>query len=160
MEQKNWTQVRKLVGWDRDESAPAQQALNALYADLRSFQNLFQPSMKRRRKVRKGARLIRRSDPPQTPFARGRACPETDPVKVAARQRSRATTDPFALAQRIEHHLDRVATWRSRDPQPVPRARSPWRGWTFRSKNRRTHTQPPRERTGETAEHRGHLRPR
>ena len=70
VEQKNWTPVRKLVGWDRDDSAEALQALNALYADLRLFQNLFQPSMKLTAKIRKGSRLIRRYDRPQTPFAR------------------------------------------------------------------------------------------
>lgn len=43
VEQKNWTHVRKLVGWDRYDTLDAQQALNALYADLRLFQNLFQP---------------------------------------------------------------------------------------------------------------------
>lgn len=56
--------MRKLVGWDRYES-PA--ALQALYADLRLFQNLFQPSMKVLRKSRHGSRLRRRYDVPQTP---------------------------------------------------------------------------------------------
>ena len=131
VEQKNWPHVRKLVGWDRYDTPEAQQALNALYADLRIFQNLFQPSMKLPRKERRDSRLLRRYDVPQTPFERVRACPEADPEKMAALQRLLARTDPFALAQRIEQHLDRVATLRSRAPQPVPRARSPWRGWTF-----------------------------
>jgi len=45
VEQKNWTPVRKLVGWDRYDPRAAQQALKALYAELQLFQNLFQPSM-------------------------------------------------------------------------------------------------------------------
>jgi hypothetical protein len=49
VEQKNWPPVCKLVGWARDDTAEAQQTLNMLYAELRLFQNLFQPSMKLRR---------------------------------------------------------------------------------------------------------------
>ena len=46
IEQKNWTHVRKLVGYDRYDSAAALAALNALYADLRLLQNLWLPSVK------------------------------------------------------------------------------------------------------------------
>lgn len=131
VEQKNWTHVRKLVGWDRYDTREAQQALNTLYADLRLFQNLFQPSMKLQRKERRGSRLLRCYDGPRTPFERVRACADVDPEKVARLQRVLARTDPFALAQRIVQHLDRVAASRSRAPQPAPRAHTPWRGWTF-----------------------------
>ena len=136
MEQKNWTHVRTLVGWDRYDSAEAWQALNALYADRRLFQNLFQPSMKLLTKVRKGSRLIRRYDRPQTPFARVCACPEADPEKVAALRRALAHTDPFALSQRIDQPLEwlyRVARQSGPAPRAVPTRprRSPWYGWTF-----------------------------
>lgn len=130
-EQKNWTHVRKLVGWDRYDTVAAQQALNALYADLRIFQNLFHPSMKLQRKERRGSRLLRHYDRPRTPFERVRAGAEVDPEKVAHLERVLARTDPFALAQRVAQHLDRIATLRSRAPQPAPRADTPWRGWTF-----------------------------
>lgn len=140
VEQKNWTHVRKLVGWDRYDSAEALAALNALYADLRLFQNLFQPSMKLLTKIRKGSRLIRRYDVPQTPFQRVCACPDADPDKVAALRRLLARTDPFALSQRIDQHLQRLYSLahrpggQPREAPPLPRrqtARSPWHGWTF-----------------------------
>jgi hypothetical protein len=133
VEQKNWTPVRKLVGWDRYDSVNAWHALNALYADLR----LFQPSMKLLTKVRKGSRLIRRDDRPQTPFERVCACPEADPEKVAALRRVQAQTDPFALSQRIDQHLDRAVSRGSPVGPRTPRGahtrsrRSPWHGWTF-----------------------------
>jgi hypothetical protein len=135
-EQKNWPHVRKLVGWDRDDSAEALQALTALSADLRLFQNLFQPSMKLLTKVRKGSRLIRCDDRPQTPFERVRACPEADPEKVAALRRVLAQTDPFALSQRIDQQLDRlyrVARQSGPEPRAVPTRswRSLWYGCTF-----------------------------
>jgi len=149
VEQKNWTHVRKLVGWERDDSREALAALNALYADLRLFQNLFQPSMKLVRKERVGSRLIRRYDRPQTPFERVRACADADPQKVATLEQVLKTTDPFALSQRIDRHLARLwalATRATRTPReavpqpPQPRATTPWRGWTF---SRRAHDQTP-----------------
>jgi hypothetical protein len=130
IEQKNWTHVRKLVGWERYDSPAALQALNALYADLRIFQNLFQPSMKLLSKERRGSRLLRRYAPPQTPFARLQACPETEPQQVTALGRLLARTDPFTLSQRIDAHLERLGQLATRAPR-LPRATTPWRGWTF-----------------------------
>ncbi len=132
VEQKNWTHVRKLVGWDRDDTPEAQQALNALYAELRLFQNLFQPSMKLVRKERRGSRLLRRYDGPQTPWERVQVSADVDAAKVAALERLFRRTDPFVLAQRIGQHLDRVVGLRSRSPQPGSRLGLRWRGWTFR----------------------------
>jgi hypothetical protein len=140
VEQKNWTHVRKLVGWDRYDSAEALAALNTLYADLRLFQNLFQPSMKLAAKIRTGSRLIRRYDAPRTPFERVCACPDADPSKVAALRQLLARTDPFALSRRIDQHLQRLYSLAHRpggQPRAVPplqgrpQARSPWHGWTF-----------------------------
>ena len=121
VEQKNWPHVRKLVGWDRYDSAEALQALNALYADLR----LFQPSMKLLTKVRKGSRLIRRYDRPHTPFARVCACPEADSTKVAALRRVLAQADPFALSQRIDQQLERLYRMAHRSGPRTPRGAHP-----------------------------------
>jgi hypothetical protein len=148
IEQKNWTHVRKLVGWDRYESLAALAALQALYADLRLFQNLFQPSMKLLRKSRHGSRLVRRYDRPQTPWARVLACAEADPVKVAALRRMLARTDPFALSQRIDAQLEQVwqlahrVTRQPRATRPKvaqPRAVTPWRDWIFSDRLKQQH---------------------
>jgi hypothetical protein len=56
IEQKNWTHVRKLLGYVRYDAPAAVAAMNALYRqDLRLFQNLFLPSVKLVEKVRVGA---------------------------------------------------------------------------------------------------------
>jgi hypothetical protein len=143
VEQKNWTHVRKLVGWDRYDSPQALEALNALYADLRIFQNLFQPSMKLAAKIRTGSRLIRRYEAPRTPFERVRACPDAAPDTVAALRRLLARTDPFALSQRIDAHLERLGPLATRAPR-LPRATTPWHGWTFSSRVRRSPQAPAR----------------
>ena len=71
IEQKNWTHVRKLMGWDRYDTQDAVDAMNDLYRnELRLFMNLFMPSMKLLRKERIGSKLTRYYDKPLTPFER------------------------------------------------------------------------------------------
>ncbi len=109
VEQKNWTHVRKLMGYVRYDSPEAQTAMNDLYGhELRLFQNLFLPSVKLVRKVRVGSRVRRVYDRPQTPFERVRACPEADPGKVAHLRALRDQLDPFALAEAIDQKLTRL----------------------------------------------------
>jgi hypothetical protein len=108
IEQKNWTHVRKLMGYVRYDSPAAVAAMNAVYADLRLLQNLFLPSVKLVTKERVGARVRRRYDAPQIPVDRVRACPEADAAKVRALLALRARLDPFQLAQRVDAGLGRV----------------------------------------------------
>ena len=108
IEQKNWTHVRKHMGYLRYDSAAALVAMNATYADLRLLQNLFLPSVKLRSKERVGARLRRRYGPAQTPLERVQACPQANPAKVAALIRQRDAVDPFVLAARIDAHLQQL----------------------------------------------------
>jgi hypothetical protein len=108
IEQKNWTHVRKLVGYDRYDSPAALAALNGLYGDLRLLQNLWLPSVKLVKKTRVGSRVRRVYGPPQTPLDRVRACPTADLIKVGALTRIHATLDPFVLAARIEHQQARL----------------------------------------------------
>jgi hypothetical protein len=71
IEQKNWTHVRKLLGWERYDSAAAVAAINAVYRqELRLWMNLYQPSVKLLKKVRVGSKLRRVYSPAQTPFER------------------------------------------------------------------------------------------
>jgi len=124
IEQKNWTHVRKLLGYVRYDTADAVAAMNAVYADLRLLQNLFLPSVKLVRKERVGARVRRRYDAPRTPLQRLQACPAADPVQLKGLLERAHTLDPFALAERIDRGLDRVyrlATF-PRGRRPVPLA--------------------------------------
>ena len=130
IEQKNWTHVRKLLGYVRYDSPAACEAMNSLYRhELRLFQNLFLPSVKLVRKVRVGARIRRVYDRPQTPFERVRACPEADAGKVAHLQALQQQLDPFALAEAIDQKLTglyALAHHRARpQPKPMPPALTP-----------------------------------
>jgi hypothetical protein len=105
IEQKNWTHVRKVLGYERYDSEAALAAINAVYAELRLLQNLFLPTVKLVAKERVGARVRRRYDRPQTPLERVRQSPGVPPDRVAALMTLQMTTDPFALAQRIDQAL-------------------------------------------------------
>jgi hypothetical protein len=124
VEQKNWTHVRKLMGYVRYDSREALAAMNALYRhELRLFQNLFLPSVKLVQKIRVGSRVRRIYARPQTPLERVLACPEADPVKVAHLKALRERLDPFALAQAIDQQLTQLyalAHQRSRVPTSPP----------------------------------------
>ena len=109
IEQKNWTHVRKLLGYVRYDSPAAHAAIHTLYRhELRLFQNLFLPSVKLLRKERVGSRVRRRYEAPRTPLDRVLACPEIRPAVTAQLRRQRDGLDPFALAQAIDQQLDRI----------------------------------------------------
>ena len=109
IEQKNWTHVRKLMGWDRYDTPQAVAAMNDLYRhELRLWLNLFQPSAKLMKKVRVGSKLRRRYDPPRTPLDR-LAAEEADEAtirtQVAALTKLRQGLDPFELSRQIDRKL-------------------------------------------------------
>lgn len=109
IEQKNWTHVRKLLGYVRYDSEPALEAINELYRnELRLFQNLFQPSVKLLKKVRVGSRIRRVYGEPKTPFQRVCESAEADPAKIAELQKQLRSLNPFELAQSIERKLERI----------------------------------------------------
>lgn len=105
IEQKNWTHVRRIFGWDRLDTPEQQAAMNALYQnELRQMMNLYQPSVKLQSKTRKGSRVTKRYDDAQTPLDRliAASC-QTPALKKLLKQREQL--DPFLLAERIESKL-------------------------------------------------------
>jgi transposase InsO family protein len=123
IEQKNWTHVRKLLGWERYDTTPAVEALNDLYRqELRLWMNLFQPSVKLLRKVRVGARLRRVYDAARTPLARVNDSGEGQAEALARLQAQQASLDPFELDRRIAEKLGAIYELAQRrlSPSRVP----------------------------------------
>lgn len=109
IEQKNWTHVRRLLGYARYDSQRALQAINDLYRnELHVFRNLFLPSVKLLRKVRVGSRTRRIYGKPQTPFERVCASPASDPERIAALKRQQQELDPFELSGAIQAKLEHI----------------------------------------------------
>lgn len=141
VEQKNWTHVRKLVGYHRYDTPAAVVALNDLYRhELRLFQNLFLPSVKLLRKERVGSRVRRRYDAPRTPLERLQACPEADPATLARWVAQRDQLDPFALAAAIDRKLERLVTLATPARPLLPASEST----ELAVRPSRRHTKPPR----------------
>jgi hypothetical protein len=70
VEQKNWSIVRKTVGYLTYNTQQELQLLNELYGYLRLYTNFFQPVMKLAQKTRIGSKVIKKHDHPSTPFHR------------------------------------------------------------------------------------------
>jgi hypothetical protein len=102
VEQKNWSVVRKLIGYDRYESREALAALQAVYVPLRLWTNHWQPALKLVGKERDGARVRKRYDTARTPYRRALAA--TD-LTATARHRlddEHAASGPVALRRRLD----------------------------------------------------------
>jgi hypothetical protein len=70
VEQKNYSIVRKAVGYFRYDTPKELKLLNELYEYLRLYTNYFQPVMKLHSKTRIGSKVTRRYDTAKTPHTR------------------------------------------------------------------------------------------
>jgi Integrase core domain. len=70
VEQKNWSVVRRLIGYDRLETEAEYLLLQSIYADLRLYTNFFQPVLKLVSKEHVDKKLVKRYDTAATPFQR------------------------------------------------------------------------------------------
>ena len=70
VEQKNYSLVRRTVGYYRYDTPKQLDLLHALYARLRIYSNFFLPVMKLKEKIRVGSKVTRRYDTPTTPYRR------------------------------------------------------------------------------------------
>lgn len=140
VEQKNWTHVRQRIGYDRYDTSEALVKLKDIYDDLRILDNLFLPSQKLIKKVRIGSRLIRRYDTPRTAFDRLKDCTQTLTGHMEALECLRKSTDPFALANRVDRKIQELQALATRSssqlkrPHTVTPAR---RAWIFSKKLKR-----------------------
>jgi hypothetical protein len=109
VEQKNWTHVRKLMGWDRYDSEAALEAMNNLYrTELRWLLNLYLPSVKLVKKIRVGSKLRRVYDPPQTPLERVTRSGQAAADRLAELTKLKSRLDPFELARIIDRKLKHI----------------------------------------------------
>ena len=106
IEQKNWTHVRKFMGWDRYDSPQALRAMNDLYEkELPLYMNLFQPSVKLLKTERKGSRKKRKYSKPLTPLDRLLSSDHIDQNRKEQLTALRERLDPFELAEIVEKKL-------------------------------------------------------
>jgi hypothetical protein len=105
VEQKNWTHVRQLLGYQRLEQPQLVCLINELYRTWGRLHNFFCPSLKLLSKIRQGARTIRKYSPPQTPYQR---LSQSEHVSQTQKQKLQAQfqqLNPLRLKQDIEQKL-------------------------------------------------------
>jgi hypothetical protein len=108
VEQKNWSVVRRLIGYDRYESPQALALFETIYEDVRLYINFFQPVLKLIDKHRVGSKLIKHYDTARTPYRRVLESPEVvDKDKKSLRQLY-ATLNPVTLRHRIDENVERL----------------------------------------------------
>jgi len=70
VEQKNYSVVRRAVGYLRYDTEEELRIINELYRHLRLYTNFFQPSMKLIEKTRVGSKVTKKYDTAQRPYQR------------------------------------------------------------------------------------------
>jgi hypothetical protein len=117
VEQKNYTVVRRAVGYSRYETAEQQRLLNALYDQLRLYLNYFQPVMKLVEKTRDGSKVRKKYDVAQTPYERLLAA---DKVSKQDKAKLRAEYDRLNPAQ-LKRDIERLQNQLLKSVTQAPR---------------------------------------
>ena len=105
VEQKNWTHVRQLFGYDRFEHPELVALMNRVYEHWNLLQNHYRPTFKLRTKEKQGSRYRRRYEPPQTPYQRLLERPELPPEAKHKLKVLHEQLNPFALKKIVEQDL-------------------------------------------------------
>jgi len=108
VEQKNWTHVRQLLGYQRLEQPELVPLINELYRTWGLLHNFFCPNLKLLSKTRKGAKTIRKYSPPQTPYQRLLESKHLSQEQKQKLQSRFQQLNPLQLKREIEQKLKLV----------------------------------------------------
>jgi hypothetical protein len=106
VEQKNFTHVRELFGYQRFDDPELIPLMNEIYqAYWNPLQNLFIPVLKLKSKTRIGGKLIKKYDEPKTPCQRLLDSPHVPLFKKRMLKEQLMTKNPFYLKQELDKKL-------------------------------------------------------
>ena len=108
VEQKNYSVVRRAVGYRRYDTARELEGLNELYAVLRLYTNFFQPVMKLIEKTRTGSKVKKKYDRARTPYHRVLESGFIPPEAKEALKETYATLNPVKLSREVSRLQDRL----------------------------------------------------
>jgi hypothetical protein len=115
VEQKNWSVVRRLIGYDRLEGEEQFALLQSIYQDWRLYVNFFQPVLKLSGKERIGNKLLRRYDIARTPHQRLLERDEISLVQKAHLLNLYLSLNPVDLRRRIDQKV--LQLWSTLTPR-------------------------------------------
>jgi len=101
VEQKNYSVVRRAVGYNRYDTPQQLRLLNQLYSHLRLYTNYFQPVMKLKEKIRMGSKVKKRYDQPRTPYHRVLESPLVEKEHKKKLNQEYAKLNPAELRRQI-----------------------------------------------------------
>jgi len=101
VEQKNYSVVRRAVGYGRYDTPEEQAVINDLYKEQRLFTNFFQPSMKLIGKTREGSKVTKKYDKPLTPYRRALASSDVSDSDKAKLKALHKNLNPASIKRRI-----------------------------------------------------------
>ncbi len=102
VEQKNYSVVRRAVGYQRCDTDEQLRLLAELYQPLELYTNFFQPSMKLKSKERHGARVTKKYDRARTPYQRLLESSFIDEVTREQLRQRYELLNPAQLKRQIE----------------------------------------------------------
>ncbi len=102
VEQKNWTVVRRTVGYHRYDTATELLLLNEIWLLQSQLTNYFYPQQKLVSSVRHGAKVSKTHDTATTPFHRAIDHPTTTVQRIVALTRTYSLIHPAATQRQIQ----------------------------------------------------------
>ncbi len=109
VEEKNWTHVRQLLGYDRLDAPALVEAINRLYRQYwNKLHNYYLPEMKLVKKDREGSKIHRRHDTPKTPCQRLLDSPDISDKTKDKLRKELAALNPFKLQRQVEAQLKQI----------------------------------------------------
>jgi hypothetical protein len=121
IEQKNFTHVRKPLGYLRYDTLEELAVIQDLYRnELRLYKNFFQPVMKLKRKDRIGGQVKRVYDVPKTPCQRLLESKQLSPEQARDLRRVYESLNPAELKRRIDQKLAKLySLYEKKKKRPV-----------------------------------------
>jgi hypothetical protein len=110
VEQKNWSVIRRVIGYDRFSSRAAFKALGYVYTLLRLYINFFQPVSKLVRKSRHGAKVYKLYDTARTPYQRLLNSGVLTQDKKRELADMYGTLNPVSLLKEIRQSVEHLCT--------------------------------------------------
>ena len=106
VEQKNFTHVRELFGYERIDSPELVVMMNEIYKECwNPMHNFFIPTFKISEKYRVGSKIIKKYDKPKTPFQRLMESEHISNEKKLELREQKRKLNPFLLATTLEKKL-------------------------------------------------------
>ena len=109
VEQKNWSYVRQLLGYDRLDNPKLVELINNLYSNQWSMlQNHFCPTLKLLQKKRINSKYYKKYETPKTPYQRLIESPYLSTENKKTLENLHQSLDPFKLKHQIDRQLKAI----------------------------------------------------